>query len=55
VSIQSWSPDGSRIAFYKQLESEPPFKLHGLGPYVVVNADGTGSHERIDATEVLSW
>ena len=40
-----WSPDGSRIAFSPQID--------GMSPdWIVVNADGTGSPEPIDQTEV---
>jgi len=39
-----WSPDGSRIAFHDHDDS-----------WLVVDADGTGSPEPIDETEVLTW
>jgi Tol biopolymer transport system component len=43
-----WSPDGSRIAFSPQIDGMS-------ADWIVVNADGTGSPEPIDQTEVLSW
>jgi len=43
-----WSPDGSRIAFSPQIDGQS-------SRWIVVNADGTGSPEPIDQTEVLTW
>jgi Tol biopolymer transport system component len=43
-----WSPDGSRIAFSPQIDGQS-------SRWIVVNADGTGSPEPIDQTEVASW
>lgn len=43
-----WSPDGSRIAFSPQIDGQS-------WRWIVVNADGTGSPEPIDETEVVSW
>jgi TolB protein len=43
-----WSPDGSRIAFSPQIDGQS-------SRWIVVNADGTGSPEPIDETEVLTW
>jgi Tol biopolymer transport system component len=43
-----WSPDGSRIAISPQIDGQS-------SRWIVVNADGTGSPEPIDQTEVLTW
>jgi Tol biopolymer transport system component len=43
-----WSPDGGRIAFSPQIDGQS-------SRWIVVNADGTGSPEPIDQTEVVSW
>jgi Tol biopolymer transport system component len=43
-----WSPDGSRIAISPQIDGQS-------SRWIVVNADGTGSPEPIDQTEVASW
>ena len=43
-----WSPDGSRIAFW--IYVEVPFNSQ-----LVVNADGTGSPERVDDVVVDGW
>jgi len=43
-----WSPDGSRIAFSPQIDGQS-------SRWIVVNADGTGSPEPIDQTEVRTW
>jgi dipeptidyl aminopeptidase/acylaminoacyl peptidase len=43
-----WSPDGNRIAFSPQIDG---FSSR----WIVVNADGTGSPEPIEQTEVLTW
>ena len=43
-----WSPDGSRVAFFDDVDVD-------YGTWLVVNADGTGSAERIDEADVHSW
>ena len=43
-----WSPDGTRIAFFDDVDTE-------YGTWLVVDADGTGSHESIDEIEVQTW
>ena len=43
-----WSPDGSRIAFFDDVDV--PF-----GSFLAVNADGTGSPEQVDDVVVDGW
>ena len=43
-----WSPDGSRIAFYDDVDVRH-------GSWLAVNADGTGSPERVDSIVVDGW
>jgi Tol biopolymer transport system component len=43
-----WSPDGSRIAFHDDIDVSYP-------DWLAVNADGSGSPERITEPEVNSW
>jgi Tol biopolymer transport system component len=43
-----WSPDGTRIAFFDDVDTE-------YGTWLVVDADGTGSPEPIDEIEVQTW
>ena len=44
----TWSPDGSRVAFW--IYVAVPFNRH-----LVVNADGTGSPEQVDDVVVDAW
>ena len=45
----SWSPDGTKIAFWRYLETSPPAKLY------VINADGTGERLISSAGAAASW
>jgi Tol biopolymer transport system component len=43
-----WSPDGSRIAFFDDVDVT-------LGSFLAVRADGTGSPEQVDDVVVSGW
>jgi Tol biopolymer transport system component len=53
-SVMDYSPDGTKLVFYRAIKAEPHFPIDLGGSLWIVNVDGSHEH-KLDTGEVKPW